>query len=552
MSQQMTVADYIVQRLAREGITDCFGVAGDFAFKLDDAIARSEAIRWVGCSNELDAAYAADGYARVRGCSMLCTTYAVGELSALNGMMGAKAERSCVFHLVGMPTMRKQRVGQIVHHTLGDGVFQNFANISAQAACVWAVITPDNCAHEMERLIATARAESRPAYILVAADYAVTPVTGSAPTPYPKPASGPDLAKAVAAIVERIEAARSLAVLPAFTVSRFKVQDSLRALIETLGCPFAAMAMDKGILCETHPQFVGMYLGGGSSRAVLDAVEGADLIIDAGGASFNEINSAAYSSNIDPQKLVTIGVDHVRIGDQIYNPVRMGDVFDGLAGAVKKNFGYKAPPRENPAKPGGKPSDPITAVNMYPRFRDFLKPSDRIVLESGSMSSGMTPVPLPKGAEVQSQPLWGSIGWATGATLGIALADPSRRTVLFTGEGAHQLTANDVGTMGRNGLKPIIFVLNNAGYMVERALEENPDWVYNDLAPWNYHALPAALGCRDWFTAKVSTLGELDAALDRAGKGDSACYIEVIGGKTDYPAGLAAAHGRLDALYGNG
>jgi len=93
------------------------------------------------------------------------------------------------------------------------------------------------------------------------------------------------------------------------------------------------------------------------------------------------------------------------------------------------------------------------------------------------------PLPLPDGAEVHCQPLWGSIGWATGATLGIALADRSRRTVLFTGEGSHQLTANDVGTMGRNGLKPIIFVLNNGGYMVERALEANPDWVYNDLAP---------------------------------------------------------------------
>ena len=146
MGKQLTVADYIVQRLAREGITDCFGVAGDFAFKLDDAVVRSKAIRWIGCSNELDAAYAADGYARVRGCSLLSTTYAVGELSALNGVMGAKAERSCVFHLVGMPTMRKQRVRQIVHHTLGDGEFQNFANISAQAACVSAVITPDNCA----------------------------------------------------------------------------------------------------------------------------------------------------------------------------------------------------------------------------------------------------------------------------------------------------------------------------------------------------------------------------------------------------------------------
>ena len=146
MSEQPTVADYIVRRLAREGITDCFGVAGDFAFKLCDAVARSEAIRWIGCSNELDAAYAADGYARVRGCSMLMTTYAVGELSALNGVMGAKAERSCVFHLVGMPTMRHQRVRKIIHHTLGDGEFQNFANISAQAACVSAVITPDNCA----------------------------------------------------------------------------------------------------------------------------------------------------------------------------------------------------------------------------------------------------------------------------------------------------------------------------------------------------------------------------------------------------------------------
>src|SRR4051794_36393912 len=144
-----------------------------------------------------------------------------------------------------MPAMRKQRVHQVVHHTLGDGEFQNFANISAQAACVSAVITPDNCVHEMERGIATARAESRPAYILVASDYAVTPVSGSVPTPYPKPVSGPDLAKAVAEIAKRIEAARSLAFLPAYSVSRFKLQDNLLALIEALGCPFAAMAMDK-------------------------------------------------------------------------------------------------------------------------------------------------------------------------------------------------------------------------------------------------------------------------------------------------------------------
>jgi indolepyruvate decarboxylase len=552
MSEQPTVADYIVRRLAREGITDCFGVPGDFAFKLCDAVARSDSIRWIGCSNELDAAYAADGYARVRGCSMLLTTYAVGELSALNGVMGAKAERSCVFHLVGMPTMRHQRRRKIIHHTLGDGEFQNFANISAQAACVSAVITPDNCAHEMERLIATGRAESRPAYLLVASDYAVTPVATSDPAPYPTSASGPDLAKSVAAIAERIDAAKSLTILPAYTVARFRLQHRLRALVEALGCPFATMAMDKGVLSEAHPQFVGIYSGAASSAAVREAVERADLVIDAGGVCFHGINTSAYSSRIPPERLVTIDVDHVRIGDRIYNPVRMGDVFELLARSVGKNFGYSASPRGIPAKPGGNPNDPITAAAMYPRYRDFLKPLDQIVIENGSSSSGIVPVPLPDGAEVHSQTLWGSIGWATGATLGIGLADPSRRTVLFTGEGSHQMTAADVGTMARNGLKPVIFVLNNAGYMVERALEKDPDWIYNDLAPWDYHNLPAALGCRGWFTAKVATLGELDAALARAATGESASYIEVVGGRMDFPAGLAMAHQRLDALYGDG
>jgi indolepyruvate decarboxylase len=306
------------------------------------------------------------------------------------------------------------------------------------------------------------------------------------------------------------------------------------------------------VLSEAHPQFVGTYSGAASSPAFREAVEGADLVLDAGGVCFNDINTSAYSSRIAPEKLVTIGVDHVRIGERIYNPVRMGDVFEMLAGSVRKHFGYSGPRREPPAKPGGKPNDPITAAALYPRYRDFLKPFDQIVLESGSSTSGIVPLPLPEGAEVHCQPLWGSIGWASGATLGVALADRSRRTVLFTGEGSHQLTANDVGTMGRNGLKPIIFVLNNGGYMIERALEANPDWVYNDLAPWNYHALPAALGCRGWFTAKVTTLGELDAALARAATGESACYIEVVGGRMDFPPVLAMAHQRLDAMYGNG
>src|SRR5947199_6198313 len=104
------VIDYIVQRIADEGVEHCFGVPGDYAFPVGDAVDRNPNIKWIGCSNELNASYAADGYARSRGAAMLSTTYAVGELSAINGVMGAKAERSLVFHVVGMPSYQNQRL----------------------------------------------------------------------------------------------------------------------------------------------------------------------------------------------------------------------------------------------------------------------------------------------------------------------------------------------------------------------------------------------------------------------------------------------------------
>ena len=170
------VAEYIIERLAAEGINHCFGVAGDYVFPICDAVASSTTVECIGCANELNAAYAADGYARIRGAAMLATTYGVGELSALNGVMGAKAEQSLVFHIVGMPSYQHQRLCKVAHHTLGDGVFGNFVELSAQAACCHAVINPQNCVIEMERLIAEARRNNQPAYIAVASDHARSPV----------------------------------------------------------------------------------------------------------------------------------------------------------------------------------------------------------------------------------------------------------------------------------------------------------------------------------------------------------------------------------------
>jgi indolepyruvate decarboxylase len=547
---QPTVVQYAVDRLAKLGITDCFGLPGDFAFPFDNAITAHESIQWRGCANELNAAYAADGYARIRGASMLCTTYAVGELSALNGVMGAKAERSAIFHLVGMPSMRYQQLNKVMHHTLGDGVFQNFINISAQAACVHTVLTPDNCIYEMERVISAAMANRQPAYIMVAEDLATRPVTGPAVSPFPELKSDADeLEAAVGATLAQLEAAQTGCILPAFTVSRFGLQAELTALIEASGLPFATTAMDKAVISEGHPQYLGGYAGKFSAPNVVEAVEGADVVINAGGVLFTDFSTAGFAHTIDPAKMITIGIDAVQVGGRVYSNVRMRDMFVELVRQVKK---FKDVKLQRPAlaEMAGGPDDPITPESLYPRYQRFFKPDDIIVLETGTSASGAGVLLMPDGATSHSQTLWGAIGWGTGAALGMAVADRSRRTVLLTGEGSHQLTANEIGSYARHGVKPVIFVLNNEGFGVERALEPYPDWVYNDLAQWDYHMLPAALGCKDWFTAMVKTNGVIDAAMQKADAADTASYIEIVGGKHDYPAGVKLFGTRLAELYG--
>ena len=76
---KITVVDYLIKRLEELGVTDIFGLPGDFNFNIIEAIEKNKNTSWIGCTNELNAGYAADGYARVKGYGALVTTYGVGE-----------------------------------------------------------------------------------------------------------------------------------------------------------------------------------------------------------------------------------------------------------------------------------------------------------------------------------------------------------------------------------------------------------------------------------------------------------------------------------------
>ncbi|KAJ5273012.1 hypothetical protein N7478_008137 [Penicillium angulare] len=96
------IADYLFTRLRQLGIELIFGVPGDCNLRLVDFVEPS-GLHWIGNCNELNAAYAVDGYASINGLYALITTYGVGELSAINGIAGAFAEKAGVIHIVEAP-----------------------------------------------------------------------------------------------------------------------------------------------------------------------------------------------------------------------------------------------------------------------------------------------------------------------------------------------------------------------------------------------------------------------------------------------------------------
>ena len=222
----MTVIEYVLSRLRDIGITDIFGVPGDFSFPINDAICHSTQVRWIGCCNELNAAYAADGYARVRGAAAVCTTYGVGELSALNGIAGSYAERLPVFHLVGMPNSTTQESRLVMHHTLGNGEYDFFYRMTEPVVCARAIVTPQNVVLETERILAEALYRRRPAYFAFPADLADQPVLSAARPAFPMPQSNPDSLKAATeAIVEALAGAATACALPGVLLARTHLAD---------------------------------------------------------------------------------------------------------------------------------------------------------------------------------------------------------------------------------------------------------------------------------------------------------------------------------------
>lgn len=538
MTAAYTVGDYLLDRLAELGVAHVFGVPGDYNLEFLDHIVAHPDLRWVGNANELNAGYAADGYGRLRGMAAVVTTFGVGELSAANAIAGSYAEHVPVVHIVGGPSKDAQGTRRALHHSLGDGDFEHFLRISREITCTQANLMPATATREVDRVLSEVREQKRPGYVLLPTDVARFETDPpAAPLPRYTGGTSPRALAMFSEAASELIADHRLTVLADFLVHRLHAVPHLEALLAADVVPHATLMWGKSLVDESSPNFLGIYAGAASAEPVRRAIEEAPVLVTAG-VVFTDMVSGFFSQRIDPAKTIDIGAEQSTVGNQVFAPLELEAALDAIT-AILTERGISSPPvaptsdnvRHDPAPR----ETPLTQKVLWDRLCDALTPGNVVLADQGTSFYGMARHRLPRGVTFIGQPLWGSIGYTLPATLGAGLAHPDRRPVLLIGDGAAQLTVQELGVFSREGLAPVVVVVNNEGYTVERAIHGKTA-PYNDIVRWNWSEIPNALGVTNHLTFRAQTYGELDDALvAAAAHQDRMVLVEAVVPRLDIP-----------------
>ncbi len=537
MDKPYTVGQYLVDRLSQLGLGHLFSIAGDYSIAWLNGYVAPSGIEVVEEVNELNAGYAADGYARLKGIGALATTYSAGALCAVNAIAGAYVEKVPVVLINGTPSVKKtlafEQTGFSAHHfiTGRETDLQSFEHLTVAQI---RIDRPHTAPMLIDYALTQCITERRPVYIELLQDMVDLPCdppvgTLTAAGAMSDPAG---LQESVAQISAALRAATKPLIWVGVEIDRLGLQDKALRLIHQLNIPYTTELLSKAVLSEDDALFAGVFDGQASSEYVKGLARDADFIL-ALGVWLTDINTLGW--DIDYDKTAFVSLHTVKHGTLFSPQVALSDLMDGLlAGRIEAKTPEPPQPPAYEAPLVDAAHDAITYQGFYdyiPQYvdRNTIIGSDASLNYFGSL---LLKVPLAGGFVAQSS--YSAIGYIGPAATGVCLAKrPDQRVMVFSGDGGFQMTAQCLSTQTRFGLDPIIFVINNGVYGVEQWLADasvfttdKPFYQSCVLHPWNYSRLAEVFGCQGW---RVGTYGELTAAVkDALANTGGPSIIEVV------------------------
>lgn len=531
-TQKTTIGGYLATRLTQIGLRHYFAIPGDYNLALFDRLLENQDLTMISCCNELNAGYAADGYARAQGVAAMLVTYSVGGLSAINAVAGHYAEDLPVIVISGGVNTRSEPENQILHHSLGevryDYVREMFKPVTVEAVNIRFV---EEAPTQIDQALAACLAQRKPVYLEIACNIANQEVP--APKPYPFSCQAGSDPAALAEAVEQAAALLNAAVKPVVVggakLRKAGALEAFRKFVEASGYAVAMMPNAKGFFPENHPNFIGTFWGPVSSHGTESIVESADVYLYACPV-LSDYASCGHTAEINPAKLILAGPDFLRLPGAAYNGVRLDEFLTALASKVKPNPTSLA--TFNRIRSDMVPEPPVNREariqtrRLFAQIQGMLDADTTLIAETGDSWFNAMNLKLPEGCTFEIQMQYGSIGWSVGATLGYQLARPDRRVIACIGDGSFQMTAQELSTIIRYGLKPIIFLMNNGGYTIEVEIHDGP---YNTIKNWNYAELVKVFNADDGnaWGCRVTTEGGVEEAIKKALSHDGLSLIEV-------------------------
>lgn len=536
MTGKYTVGQYLVDRLSELGLEHLFSIAGDYSIPWVNGCVEGSNIKIIEEVNELNAGYAADGYARLKGIGALCVTYSAGALCAVNAVAGAYVEKVPIVLINGTPSIKRtltfQQTGFDSHHFISgrETDLQCFEHITVATA---RIDNPDRAPSLVDHALSQCITERRPVYIELLEDIVdleCEPPKGQLRAAR-RLADKAGLEESIAQISEGLERASNPLIWAGVEIDRFGLQEKALNLIHQLNAPFVTELLSKAVLPEEDPLFVGVFDGQASSAAVKDLVRDSDFIL-ALGVWLTDLDSLGW--NPDYGKTAFVSLDTVKYGTTFAAEVPLEDLIDGLVAKPVKRKSRQALQGPTHTSATSDLEDAIT----YQGFFDFIPQyiEDGMILGSDASMNyfGSLLLKVPASGGFIAQPSYSAIGYIGPAATGMCLAKSAdQRVVVFSGDGGFQMSAQCLSTQTRFNLDPIIFVIDNGVYGVEQWLAD-PTVFYTDkpfyksciLHPWNYSKLSEVFGCQGW---KVSTYGELSGAIAGAlANAGSPSIIQVV------------------------